>query len=481
MSTYTWKGDAVAQSKAIPFTPANVEVGDIFTLTCAGESVSFTATATSVANVTAGLVAAWNASTEPAHTEITATDNTTYLTLTHDTAGVDFDVTSSVTNSSGGTDDQVLTKGSATGEAGPNWWSDPDNWLEDGAATADAPQTGDDVVIENSDVDILYGLAQSAVTLASLTVRKNYTGKIGLPNMVAAGTHVTATSAYAEYRDKYLTIGATACNIGQGTGTGSGRIKIDFSTVQTTCKVHGSGSTIETNIPAIILKGTHASNAFTVNAGDVGIAFFGNDTSVVNTCQVNGGTLRIGPYLSADVTTLSITDGTVTLEDEAKTVNITGGTLNFLGSGGIDTALRIDGGTVYYFATGTNVAMVVNGGLAFVRANTTEAEQYGGTVYLQQSATCGTLTLYGGTWYYHSSGTCTTLTVAGDGNITFDGDMQSRVITNDIELYAGASFNDPRQTVTWGSSGDIDFNRCSLADVTVNLGNHLKLAPSDVS
>jgi hypothetical protein len=110
------------------FTPATVEIGDIFTLTAtdgvASAAVSFTATAATVANVTAGLTAAWNASGNALHTPITAADVTTSMTLTADTAGVPFSVAPSTTDG-GGANTQTLTRTVVTANSGCT----PDSYL----------------------------------------------------------------------------------------------------------------------------------------------------------------------------------------------------------------------------------------------------------------------------------------------------------------------------------------------------------------
>lgn len=71
------------------FTPANVEIGDEFYASCSGETVSFTATAATVANVTAGLKVVIDAAIAGAadwstfdYDGTNATDNSTDLTVT---------------------------------------------------------------------------------------------------------------------------------------------------------------------------------------------------------------------------------------------------------------------------------------------------------------------------------------------------------------------------------------------------------------
>jgi hypothetical protein len=85
------------------FTPVNVEVGDVFTLTVTGKSgatasVSYTAQAATVADVTAGLTRPWNASTNPLVSTITAANISGTLKLTGKSIGMPFKVSSSSSN-----------------------------------------------------------------------------------------------------------------------------------------------------------------------------------------------------------------------------------------------------------------------------------------------------------------------------------------------------------------------------------------------
>ena len=89
---------------------AAIEITDIFTLSDkdGNELISFEATAGTVANVVAGLVAAWNASTNPICELYTAVDvATTHMTLTADTPGVWYEVVPTTTDG-GGADTQTM-------------------------------------------------------------------------------------------------------------------------------------------------------------------------------------------------------------------------------------------------------------------------------------------------------------------------------------------------------------------------------------
>lgn len=94
-------------------TPANVELNDVFSVTLHGQTVTYTCTgAATVANVTAGLVAAINNNAYLANL-VTATNNTSYLSITSDYPGMGFTTTSTTTDG-GGTGTQTLTVATTT-------------------------------------------------------------------------------------------------------------------------------------------------------------------------------------------------------------------------------------------------------------------------------------------------------------------------------------------------------------------------------
>jgi hypothetical protein len=409
MANQIWRGDAPAAAQLNTVTPANVLVGNVFTLTINGKSISFTATAATVANVTAGLAALVAASTIPELLELTATDATTALTLTANTAGVPFTQTSSAT---GGT--ATLTTAVTAASSGPNDWSTAANW-----SAGSVPVTGDAVYLTRSSADVLYGLAQSAVTLASLAIDSTYTGNVGLPRVNANG--------YYEYRATYLAVGVTALTVGGGSGSGSGRIKLDLGSVQTTANVQTTGSPAENGLPAVILKGTHASNALNVLQGSVGVAVEPGDVSTVATVQIgyqNSQTTDVVLTLGAGctLTTIKQNGGTITVQSAVTTWTVTGGgSGTVLGTGAV-TTLDIENGAVNYQGTGT----------------------------------------------------ITTATVGPSGSLTFSQDPRSRTITN-LTLYAGCTYQDGAKTVTWTNPAAL---KAPLSSMALDLGAAFFLARS---
>lgn len=420
MATRVWQGytPAVAQVSTFAVT-LTWATNDTATLTCGASSVTFTVAGTeTAAAVVIGLVAAWNNSAAGEMTGITASGSVSPITLTSDTSGVPFTVTSSeVTAGDGVVGDQV----DATANAGPNCWDVATNW-SGGAVPVDA----DAIVLENGNVDILYGLDQSAVTPASINSMASYTGKIGLPRTNAAG--------YVEYRDTYLKIcdAADATNttvyIGLGEGSGSGRIKLDTNAGQVTMTVDKTGARAETGIPALLWKGTHASNAVHLNRGTMGVAFFGGEAATLLT-------LNIG----------------------------------YLESPSSDSDVRCSSGL-------TLSTLDMDGGKAEINANTPTINIRAGTLHVKQSATCASaLTVNGGTVYWNSVGTVTQAYVSGGGVLDFRRNTQSVIVSN-CDVYENGNIYDPAGRVTW--SNGIRIMQTSFSGVTLEMPEGRKWTPT---
>lgn len=347
MATRRWVGNAPAKAQINTITPANVGIGNTFTVTINAKAITFTATAGTVANVTAGLTALLRASEWGEFTEITWTDSTTHITATANTAGKPFTQTSSAT---GGT--ATNTTATTTASSGPNDLNLAANW-----SGTTLPTTGDDVIFDNSDIDVLYNLsALSAETMLTVLVDRTFRGRIGLPEINEDGDE------YVEYRAQYLTWGATT----QTVNTAGPRCKISNAAVQTALTIDSEGQS-EDELPCILWKGTHASNVVTVLRGDVGVAFYGGESAVIATLtigfqdsQTSDATVYVGTPTT--LTTVTMHGGDVTINSAATTVTKRAGTLTIRGTGAYTTITSHDG-TTKYQSSGTvttfNIASLV--------------------------------------------------------------------------------------------------------------------------
>jgi hypothetical protein len=356
---------------------------------------------------------------------ITATVNSSVVTLTADDDGVPFDLT--VTESTAG--DGTATESNTQNATGPNFWDNADNWSGD-----TVPVDGDTVVFDSGDVSLLYALS-TGIEPAALIITPGYTGHIGLPLV----NEDEPSLPYDEYRDTYLILendaGTAACAISleDGEGAGSGRIKLDLADCATaTVNVRFTGQRAEEGVPALLIKNTASSAILNLQRGDVGVAFFDGEAGHL-------ATVRVG-----------------FLEDQAGDSSLVCGD----GVDLADAAITITGGTVSLdSATGSGTIDV-----------------YGGELEVR-SAAHASIDLDGGTLFYRSTGTLTTLAVGGGAVADFRKDVRARTVTN-CTLFEGGSILDPYKTVTW--TNGIDVTRAALAEVTVDLGPHLTLTPSAI-
>ena len=412
MAVVRWRGDAPAIPQVGTLTPGGtVEADDLFIVTINGKSVSVEAGGTTVADVTAALAAALEASEIPEFVEITWEDTTTEVTYTGPTDGTPVTITVSTTEAGGGAaDSQTFAESTVTTAEGPNHWDVGANW-----SGGSVPANSDDVYIEDSEVDILYGLDQNSVTLTSLNIGMNFTGTIGLP--------YRNENDYIEYRDRYLKVKATTVNVGYGVGQGSNLINLDQSTVQTTVNVNGSASSFSQNRPTIQWKGTHASNVVNLSKGSFGAAVEPGETATISTL------------------TVGYTD------------NIAGDVDATIGSGVTLTTVNKSGGD-----------LVLNCGA-------TTVTQTAGTLTVQAGAFT-TVNVQGGSCYYNSTGTLTTANVTGNGILDFSKDMRSKTITNAINIFGNQSqLNDPFKVT---GSVVLDLEQRSTLDGLV-LGTNVRL------
>jgi hypothetical protein len=347
MATVYWIGQAPAVAQVATAQVTAYDASTTYALTIGGVSVS-TVGVTDAAGTATALAAAWNASADAYFTGITASAATDTVTMTADVAGVPFTVTSSDTGGTGTIGAVSVT----TAASGPNDWSVAANW------SGGAVPVNDDDVIISSGPNICWGLAQSSVSLDSLTVLKSYTGRIGLdPDALATNSAGTATTAgKREYRAAYLAIHADTVDLGVatfGNPAGSGRINIDTGSTAATITVHDTAAAVVVGQGAVNIKAASASTDVIVRrattSGGVGIAaLVPGETSTIRTLDVSpDGTPRVNvgsgttatnifarggnvsASLAATLTKLEVSGGSCTLEGTAlvTTANVQGGVL----------------------------------------------------------------------------------------------------------------------------------------------------------
>ncbi|MEQ8788882.1 MAG: hypothetical protein RIC55_21400 [Pirellulaceae bacterium] len=441
MASRRWLGRAVAAAHVVSFDVADTWAqGDTATLTINGKDLTLTVgTTTTTAQIAADLTAMVNggaANGDELRSEtganvgefarISAAVSASTVTLTGDDKGVPFQIAVSESTAGDGTLANLSTDVVATG---PNHFDNPDNWSGDAV-----PADGDDVIFDSGDVDCLFGIAQSAITPSTIIVTRGYTGRIGLPEK----NETEAELPYDEYRPQYLQLGnagdatVTTIRVGDGSGSGSSRIKLDSGDGQIVLNVFQTGQREDIAVPALLWKGAHAANGVNVNRGDVGIAFFSGETAHVDS-------LRVG-YVENQAADSAVVCGSGVDLGDAQ-IDITGGTL------------------VIDSATGSGAIAMLGGELSVLRGAHAE------------------ISIDGGVSFYRSTGALASVRIGGGAALDFTRDNQSRIVTN-CELHAGGTLRDPFKSVTW--SNGIDVVRASLAEVSLDLGTHLTLTPSAV-
>lgn len=373
MATVYWQGaaDAVAQVTTIQVTA--FDAATTYTVTIGGVAVSVAGT-TDVNGTASALQAALAASTHPYFTAVTWTVSTDTVTGTAAVAGAPFVASSSVASGTG----TIGAATDTTSNAGPNDWSTADNW-----SGGSVPVASDDVVFRDNGVNVCWGLDQSAVDLASLTIEQTYTGKIGLNRnsfSTTADGETASDPVKPEYREDYLVIGWTTCNIGEHVGPGSPggstRIKLDNDKAgASTTVIHDTANTAsETGLPCVRLLASNASaDVFVRSAtGGVGIAiddptetatigdlvvsddtesskvYIGSGTTITSWAQTGGNNIL---QAAATVTSVDVDGGTLTIEGDmtVTTVNANEGTVyanHIKTAGNAITTANINGGTL---------------------------------------------------------------------------------------------------------------------------------------
>jgi len=359
MSTIVWRGDAPAVRQVDTFTPT-ASNSQTYSITINGKSVSYTAdSSASVQEICEGLQALLAASEIPEFAAITWTENDTVITGTGPEDGSPFTATSAATG--GG----ALVQSTTTAANGPN------RVVAANFVGAALPANGDTLVIQDSSSSLSYSLAAlSAVTLDLLNILADFGdgGQVGLPYF----NRSNSGGAYYEYRGTYLQVGATEVKIGDGKGQGSGLIKLNLGSVQTSIQVFKTGQPSDQDYGAVQLIGTHASNVLRVFDGSVDVAMGPSEVATFLTITVSGGTVRLGG--GCTLTTVEA-DGNAVVEvrSAATTLRTQGsGVIRKIGSGAVGT-VDIGGGQVEYSAAGTITTLTVRAGKTFDASKLTVA------------------------------------------------------------------------------------------------------------
>jgi hypothetical protein len=308
-----------------------------------------TATAQEIVEGVQAILAAYTAAQFPEAKEVVWTEDNAIITATGPTDGMPF---TPVDASSGG--GAALTVALVTAAKSPN------HWIAENFNSGALPVSTDTVYLTQltKAQSFKWGLDQSGVTLALFDIKADSEAEIGLPEYTVGSTPYYQ----AAYRDTWLRISATILRIGDGQGSGSGRIKIDLGTNQCDCTIYKTGlNKADQDEASVQLAGSHASNSLQVLGGEVDIAMLPGKTSQWATIVVSGGIVRCGAGVTLAATEVG---GSGYLETRTAMTTVKtrdNGRLVHIGSGNITTSLDIAGGNVEVRATGALSIALLNG------------------------------------------------------------------------------------------------------------------------
>ena len=413
MSDIIFAGDAPSVAEVRTGVLTGYDAASTYTVTIGGKTVSTVGTGGTVTTTAVALVALLNASTYPEFAEVTWTNSSGSVIGTKDLAGVPFVATLTVAGGTGTVTDFTTT----TACQGPNVVC-ANNFINASTGARALPVNSDTLYFQDSDIDLKWALeALAAVTVTAMHIKASYTGSIGLPYIHDASTD------YQEYRPRHFKIGATAYYIGEGLGDGSPLIMLNLSNVQSAGVVEKMADSEDAfELPALQIKGTHASNTLTIRGGTVALAPDDDDTAVIATLIVSGD-----GYLYASR-------------------NCTLTTVTFAGS-----------------ATGE----------IFVAATTVHIHGTA-SVIRQASGTWGTVNVTTGTLDDRSSGTITTLNIGDGATVTNDNSASAKTYTT-VVVAGSYTLIDNNHRVTFTNA--INPGQGSIFDGTLELGNARTILP----
>lgn len=368
MATRYWKPRQIntAQVSAgsvdsVDATPSN----NTFTITIGGYAVSV-AGITNQDATAAALVNACNASSHPYFSAVTWSNTTNDVTATADTAGAPFIAALTVTGAGTGT---VTNFSDTTANTSPHDANDPLNWSGETKPTA-----GDDIIVGEGTVSILYGL-ESITAASSLSVLHSFTGKIGLEASAFATSADgdTFDTSVPEYRDHYFRCELATITIGRDDGLGaaypasvsgaapvvlgSERIKIHNDLANASyLRVLNTRTNVGTDKPAVrYLADRDDARVEVVNApGGVGIGVDEPDeTATIGPIFITGGStdnvrVVIGAGVAVHGWEQQIGDNVLnsSADISPNDVIVHGGSLRIVGADYLIQDLTINGGTV---------------------------------------------------------------------------------------------------------------------------------------
>lgn len=356
MATVYWTGNGIniqgVDTLTVGGTPA---AGNTITATINGKAVTYTlVSGDTTATAATGLFNLVNnaATRPPEFSELTwANPSNGVITATETALNVkSLNQTGGLTVSATGGGATITLVHTVTG----SYQSDVGlaaNWLRAGVAAI--PANGDDVIVADSSIPLLWNLAALvAVQFASFRRWQSFTGTIGLPENNPAG--------YTEFRPTYFQFVGNAspitCTLGEPIGTGGGpsRERYNVGAQQVSWVIFGAGSPQDD--VAIRILGTNASSTINLTQTSVGVAMLPGDVSSLASANVDGGgSLALGSGVTFSGA-LTLTTATAQVNCAPATVSANQGSRVTVGGLGLTYAtVTVTGGSVVTWLSNSTI------------------------------------------------------------------------------------------------------------------------------
>lgn len=381
MTTALWAPNRgnVAQVETGTFIVPN-GVGNTYSATINGKSVTYSSILSDTAALAAtGLYTLLIRTEIPEFGEITWTNPSSgILVATAGVAGTPFaNITGGLVFSTGNGLVNGITQVHTTVNASVSDVGDAQNWLRittPAPGIRQLPQNGDDMVLANSNVPMLWNLeALIAIQLASFIRWQSMTGDIGLPENNPNG--------YTEWRPTYFRFvgptgsvpaGGLSMILGYGSGNGPRRERYNVGSQQVTLTCLAAGSPEDEF--SVRFLGVHTANTFTVLGGvSLGIAMLPGEVATLVSGTVDGGaTLGIGLGVTWTVGSILTTfGGSVILNSApASIIGANGTQFTFLTTGLTWTSIVLQGScTMSWFCGGIITTLTMSQGCYLDKAN----------------------------------------------------------------------------------------------------------------
>lgn len=371
VKTFYGIANAVAQKTTVQITAYDAATTYTVTVGDNGFTEAISVVGTTDADGTAtALAAAWNASTHPFCSVVSAAALTDTVTFTADTAGCPFTIASSVTGGGGTIGAASTTVASASkydlGTAA--------NY--DGEAL---PVNNDTINFHPDVVSVHFGLLQ---TWTGMTVNVPASVRVGLRSSrfaIAEDADTYASDEEHEYRYTYMSFDMAALTVGDDsnnssvTRTAATRQKIEnLKTAANTTIIHSAnGTSSESGIPVFRMKTRHANADIVVHdaTGGFGIAVDDpGETSTVGDITITARSAATRIYLGAGVTWTNYTqDGNCVSKlrgvAAVTAIYVRAGTCETIGTTlGTISTVDVSPGAMYYYSNDGAIGTIENAG-----------------------------------------------------------------------------------------------------------------------